>query len=490
MYVFKDADVEELDIFKYIHIEEMYILESTCIEEMYFRRYNRLIQMEVTMYFKRKTYEKLLEWKKLYSDKYAVLLEGARRVGKSTIAETFARNEYRSYILIDFSKATSNILDCFDDIGNLNLFFLRLQAETGITLYEHDSLIIFDEVQLFPKARQAIKHLVQDGRYSYLETGSLISIKKNVKDILIPSEEMKVEVYPMDYEEFCDATGMNYELLRQIYASGSAIGQATNRKLMRDLRIYMAVGGMPQAVEAYIDGKNFSEIDMVKRQIISLYEEDFKKIDPSGRISALYHAIPAQLAKDARKYRITTAIGKRTTTRTEELLYELIDSKTVLPCYNSTNPRVSLTDTKDFDSYKLYLSDTGLFVTLMFIDRPVTENDIYAKLLSDKLPANLGYLYENLVAQMIAVSGRELYYHTWNKKKSTHYYEVDFLTSEGSKINAFEIKSSDFRKHESISEFCRKYSQNVHNAYLISQKDAGKEEALWLKPFYLLPFLV
>ena len=294
----------------------------------------------------------------------------------------------------------------------------------------------------------------------------------------------------MDYEEFCDATGSNYGLLQQIYDSGAAIGQATNRKLMRDLRIYMAVGGMPQAVEAYVNGKNFSEIDMVKRQIISLYEEDFKKIDTSGRISALYHAIPAQLAKDARKYRITTAIGKRNNTKAEELLYDLIDSKTVLPCYNSTNPRVSLTDTKDFDSYKLYLSDTGLFITLMFIDRPVTENDIYAKLLSDKLPANLGYLYENLVAQMIAASGRELYYHTWEKKGSTHYYEVDFLVSEGCKINAFEIKSSGSGKHESIREFCSKFSQSISKAYLISQKDVGKEENLLLKPFYLLPFLI
>ena len=442
------------------------------------------------MYFKRKAYGKLLEWKRLYSDKYAVLLEGARRVGKSTIAEAFAKNEYRSYILIDFSKTTSNILECFDDIGNMNIFFLRLQAETGITLYEHESLIIFDEVQLFPKARQAIKHLVHDGRYSYLETGSLISIKKNVKDILIPSEEMKIEVYPMDYEEFCDAVGNNYGLLQQIYDSGAAIGQATNRKLMRDLRIYMAVGGMPQAVEAYINGKNFSEVDMVKRQIISLYEEDFKKIDASGRISALYHAIPAQLSKDVRKYRITTAIGKRNNMKVEELLYELIDSKTVLPCYNSTDPRVSLTDTKDFDSYKLYLSDTGLFITLMFIDRPVTENDIYAKLLSDKLPANLGYLYENLVAQMIAASGRELYYHTWGKKESTHYYEVDFLISERSKINAFEIKSSGSGKHESIREFGKKFSQNINKTYLISQKDVGKEENLLLKPFYLMPFLV
>ena len=402
---------------------------------------------------------KLLEWKNLYSDKYAVLLEGARRVGKSTLAENFAKNEYKSYILIDFSKTTSNILECFNDIGNLNIFFLRLQAETGITLYEHESLIIFDEVQLFPKARQSIKHLIYDGRYSYLETGSLISIKKNVKDILIPSEEMKIEIYPMDYEEFCDATGSNYKLLEQIFDCNTAIGQATNRKLMRDLRIYMAVGGMPQAVEAYINGKNFSEIDMIKRQIISLYEEDFKKIDASGRISALYHSIPAQLSKDTKKYRITTAIRKRN-------------------------------NTKDFNSYKLYLSDTGLFITLMFIDRPVTENDIYAKLLSDKLPANLGYLYENLVAQMIAASGRELYYHTWEKDDSTHYYEVDFLISEGSKINAFEIKSSGSGNHESIREFCRKFSQNINKAYLISQKDTGKEEDLLLRPFYLMPFLV
>lgn len=443
----------------------------------------------VIMYFERKAYQKLLEWKEKYADKYAVMLEGARRVGKSTIAENFAKNEYKSHILIDFSKATDTIRSCFDDIGNLNVFFLRLQAETGTTLYEHESLIIFDEVQLFPKARQAIKHLVADGRYSYLETGSLISIRKNVKDILIPSEEMKIQVFPMDYEEFCDATGGNFELLRQIFGSKRAIGQATNRKLMRDLRVYMAVGGMPQAVEAYINGKNFSEIDMIKRQIISLYEEDFKKIDPSGRISALYHAVPAQLAKDARKYRITTAIGKRNNSKADELLYELIDSKTVLPCYNSTDPRASLADTKDFNSYKLYLSDTGLFVTLMFIDRPATENKLYAKLLSDKLPANLGYLYENLAAQMIAASGRELYYHTWEKTGSTHYYEVDFLISDGSKIDALEIKSSGTGKHESIKEFCRKFSQNINRAYLISQKDVGNEENLLLKPFYLVPFL-
>ena len=442
------------------------------------------------MYFRRKAYDKLLEWKEQYSHQYAVLLEGARRVGKSTIAENFAQNEYRSYNMIDFSKAENNIKECFDDIGNLDMFFLRLQAETGTTLYEHESLIVFDEVQLYPKARQAIKHLVKDGRYSYLETGSLISIRRNVQDILIPSEEMKIPVYPMDYEEFCDATGMDFSILRQVYDAGASMGQSVNRKLMRELRMYMAVGGMPQAVEAYVNGKNFSQIDMVKRQIISLYEDDFKKIDPSGRISALYHSIPAQLAKDARKYRITTATGQRNSNKMETLLYDLIDSRTVLPCYNSTNPRVSLASTKDFDSYKLYLSDTGLFVTLMFMDRPATENTIYAKLLSDKLPANLGYLYENLVAQMIASTGRELYYHTWEKTGSSHYYEVDFLVASGSKLNVFEVKSSGKGKHESINEFYHKFSAEVDHLYLLSQKDVGREGNLDMKPLYLTPFLL
>lgn len=441
------------------------------------------------MYFKRKAYDKLIDWKSNYADNYAVLLEGARRVGKSTIAKLFAENEYKSYILIDFSIASADILSCFDDINNLDMFFLRLQAITGINLYEHESVIIFDEVQLFPKARQAIKHLVKDGRYHYIETGSLISIKKNVKDILIPSEEMKIEVYPMDYEEFCNATGNNYNLIKQLFDMKRAIGQEVNRKLMRDVRIYMAVGGMPQAVEAYVNGNNFSTIDNVKRQIIHLYEEDFKKIDPSGKISALYHSIPAQLAKDQKKYRMSTALKKRTTIKEEELLFDLFDSKTVLPCYNSTDPKVSLTSTKDLNSYKLYLSDTGLFVTLMFIDRPITENEIYAKLLSDKLPANLGYLYENLMAQLLASKDRELYYHTWQKENSTHYYEIDFLISEGSKISAIEVKSSGLGKHDSICEFEKKYSKHIKNCYIFSQKDYKQENGIQFMPIYLAPFI-
>ena len=259
------------------------------------------------MNFKRKVYSRLLEWKEKYSDKYAVLLEGARRVGKSTIAQSFGENEYDSCILIDFSKATANILECFDDIANLNIFFLRLQAETGITLYEHKSLIIFDEVQLFPKARQAIKHLVADGRYSYLETGSLISIKKNVKDILIPSEEMKIQVYPMDYQEFCDATGGNYELLCQIYNTGKAIGQPTNRKLMRDLRIYMAVGGMPQAVEAYMKAIT---LDPAKTDLWREVSSSYELNNEFTKAIEAYKKYSESLSADKRTPDVQFQIGK------------------------------------------------------------------------------------------------------------------------------------------------------------------------------------
>lgn len=441
------------------------------------------------MYFKRKAYDSLKTWKLNHADHYAVLLEGARRVGKTTIAMKFAEEEYKSYILIDFSIASSDIMSCFDDVNDLDMFFLRLQAITGKNLYVHESVIIFDEIQLFPKARQAIKHLVKDGRYHYIETGSLISIKKNVKDILIPSEEMKIHVYPMDYEEFCNAVKLNYSLMRQLFGMKKSIGQEVNRKLMRDIRVYMAVGGMPQAVEAYINGKNFAEIDYVKRQIINLYEEDFKKIDSSGKISALYHSIPAQLAKDQKKYRLSSGLGKKPTSKDKELLFDLLDSKTVLPCYNSTDPSVSLSATKDFNSYKLYLSDTGLFVTLMFIDRPVVENEIYAKLLSDKLPTNLGFLYENLMAQLLSSMDRELYYHTWEKMNSTHYYEVDFLISQGTKVSVIEVKSSGLGKYESIREFSKKYSKHIKNCYVFSQKDYQQKDGIQFMPMYLAPFI-
>lgn len=442
------------------------------------------------MYFKRKIYDQLLNWKEKDAHAYAILIEGARRVGKSTVAEVFAQNEYQAYLLIDFANTSSLVLDCFDDIHDLDLFFLRLQAATGKTLVEKESVIIFDEIQLFPKARQAIKYLVKDGRYHYIETGSLISIKRNVQDILIPSEERKIKMFPMDFEEFCWASGMNtYPLAEISYRSGRPIGDDINRKWMRDFRIYMAVGGLPQAVQAYVDGKNFSEIDRVKRGIIDLYQSDFKKIDPSGRLSTVYASIPSQLARDTRRFNLTSAIGKRTNPKDEGIIYELIDSRTVLPAYSTRDPRVSLSLTKDLSTYKLYLSDTGLFITLMFMDRPDQVNTIYTKLLSDKLPANLGYLYENAVAQIIASKGHELYYHTWDREGTTHYYELDFLMAEGEKIHALEVKSSGIGKFTSLKVFMKKYSKHIGKAIVLSQKDRSYKDGIEFLPIYMLNYL-
>lgn len=437
--------------------------------------------------FQRKVYQKLMIWKEKYASKQACLLEGARQVGKTTIAEHFAQNEYTSYIKIDFANTTEEILDIFSNTAKLDLLFLRLQTETGIKLTEGESAIIFDQIQCNSKARNIAKDLVKDGRYHYIETADFLYSNRKSEE----ASEYKIKMYPMDYEEFLwAAENPNYELLQKLYERKKEVGQQLNRKLMRDFRIYMAVGGMPQAVDAYVKGKNFTEIDAVKRTILSLYEDDFKKIDASGKITAMFHSIPAQLSKDTKRYVISSATGKRKSKKDEELLYDLADSKTVLLTYNSTDPRVSLAMTKDLKSYKMYLCDTGLFVTLMFMDRPAAENDIYAKLLSDKLPANLGYLYENAVAQMIASMDRELYYHTWKKKDTSHYYEIDFLLSMKDKIRALEIKSSGTGKHESILKFREKYSKNVKDTYIISQKDVGKKGNLKFLPVYFVPFLL
>ena len=441
--------------------------------------------------FNRKVFEDLKDWKQNYAPEYAALLEGARRVGKSTVAEEFARTNYRSYIKVDFANITKDLLDVFNDIADHKMFFLRLQTVTGITLYPRESVIIFDEIQLQPLVRQAIKYLVADGTYDYIETGSLISIKKNVKGIVIPSEEHKIPVYPMDYEEFMWATGNDtYPLLRDLYKTGTEVGNGTNRKLMRDFRIYMAVGGMPQAVEAYVNGKNFTEIDKVKREIIDLYINDFKKIDSSGLIGKMYESIPSQLATNKKRYMISRATGKRKTRKDLERMSDLLDSKTVIPCYNTYNPGITLARSRDDDKFKLYLSDIGLFTTMIFKASPRTDESIYSKLLGDKLSADLGYLYENVVAQMIAASNRSAYYHTWEKENSTHYYEVDFLLQDKSKLLTLEVKSSATKKHESIDTFCKKYSKYISQAVLLSQKDVGKDKNLKLKPIYMLPFIM
>ena len=441
--------------------------------------------------FRRKVFEELLDWKNNYAPKYAALLEGARRVGKSTVAEEFAKVNYRSYIKVDFANITRELLNVFEDVADHRLFFLRLQTVTGVTLYPRESVIIFDEIQRQPLVRQAIKYLVADGTYDYIETGSLISIKKNVRNIVIPSEEHRIPVYPMDYEEFMWAIGNDtYPVLRDLYKMGSEVGNGTNRKLMKDFRIYMAVGGMPQAVDAYVNGKNFTEIDRVKREIIDLYIDDFKKIDSSGLIGKMYESIPSQLATNKKKYLISRATGKRKTKKDEERLADLLDSKTVIACYNTFNPGMTLAQSRDINTFKLYLSDIGLFTTMIFKASPKTDESIYSKLLGDKLPADLGYLYENAVAQMITASNRSAYYHTWEKKNSTHYYEVDFLLRDKTKLVPLEVKSSATKKHESIDAFCEKYSKQVSQAILLSQKDVGKDNNLKLKPIYMLPFVL
>ena len=437
--------------------------------------------------FKRKAYLQLKKWKEEFAPKYACLLEGARRVGKTTIAEEFANNEYQSYIKIDFSDISKSMLSIFNDISNRDLFFLRLQAETGVQLFERSSVIIFDEVQLYPKARQAIKHLVKDGRYDYIETGSLISIKKNVKDILIPSEEYRIKVYPLDYEEFLWACNKTYDVIRTCYAGNMPLENSINRKLMRDFRIYMAVGGMPQAVEQYIETNNLEKTDEVKREIIQLYKDDLKKIDSSGRLSDIFESVPQQLALKKRRFVISKATGKRKTIRDEERLFDLIDSQIVLPCYNVSSPSLTLAQDRNVDDFKLYISDIGLFTTMIFSSANEAEENIYKKLLSDKLPANLGYLYENAAAQAIVAAGGNLFFHTWLKKESTHSYEIDFLIPSKLKVIPIEIKSSSIISHDSIDVFSMKYSSITARRIIFSQKDVSKEGTLELKPIYMLP---
>ena len=442
--------------------------------------------------FKRKLYDKLLDWKTNRKGKTAVMIEGARRVDKSTLAKQFAENEYESYVLIDFSIASKDIIKLFDYINDLEYFFMQLQFRLGVSLIEHKSLIIFDEVQKCPKARQAIKHLVADGRYDYIETGSLISIHKNVKDIVIPSEEEKMILNPMDYEEFKWAQDdtVFYPQLKILFDKKIAIGDAVTRKLMRDFRIYMVVGGMPQAVSEYIDSHNLQEVDRVKRSIIQLYEDDFYKIDPSGRISSLFDAIPAQLNSNASRYQTASVIGDNAgTEKVLQLISELRESRTINMAYHANDPGVGMSLSMDVSKYKMYVADTGLFITLAFKDKDFTENIIYQKLMSDKLDANLGYVYENMVAQMLTAAGNRLFYYTFPTETGKHNYEIDFLLSRGNKICPIEVKSSGYKRHASLDAFCQKFSNRVLQRYLIYTKDLQKDEQTLFLPVYLTQFL-
>lgn len=444
-----------------------------------------------TIYFKRKIYDTMLKWKSEREGNTALLIQGARRIGKSTIAEEFARHEYKSYILIDFSKVSKEVHDLFNDISDLNYLFLRLQFIYQVQLHERESVIIFDEVQLQPLARQAIKHLVKDHRYDYIETGSLISVRSKSQNILIPSEETKVDMYPMDYEEFRWALGdtATIPLLRAAFEKKMSLGDAVHRKLMRDFRLYMLVGGMPQAVAAYIKTNNFTAVDLAKRDIIALYEEDFGKIDSSGKAKALYDAIPAQLSKNAMRYQVGKAVEDEKVDRIMNIVKDMEVSMTVNVAYHSDDPNAGLALTKNEEYFKMYASDTGLFVTLAFKDSDITENIIYNKLLNDKLSTNLGYVYENVIAQMLRATGKKLFYHTIPYAKGKKYYEVDFVIPDKHKISPIEVKSSGYRTHKSLDEFCSKFSDRIMNKYLIYTKDYKKENGIEYIPVYMTMLL-
>jgi len=443
------------------------------------------------IFFKRKMYDTMLKWKSERNGDTALLIQGARRIGKSTIAEEFARNEYKSYILIDFSNVSKEVSDLFKDISDLNYLFLRLQFIYQVQLYERESVIIFDEVQLQPLARQAIKHLVKDHRYDYIETGSLISVRSRSRNIIIPSEETKVDMFPMDYEEFRWALGdtATIPLLRNAFEKKLPLGDAVHRKLMRDFRLYMLVGGMPQAVAAYIKKNNFTAVDLAKRDIIALYEEDFGKIDDSGRAKAMYDAIPAQLSKNALRYQVGKAVKDEKVERIVNVVKEMEDSMTVNVTYHSDDPNAGLALTKNEEYFKMYASDTGLFVTLAFKDSDITENVIYDKLLNDKLSTNLGYVYENVIAQMLRATGKNLFYHTIPYAEGKKYYEIDFVIPHKHKISPVEVKSSGYKTHKSLDVFCSKFSDRIMHKYLIYTKDYKKENGVEYIPVYMTMFL-
>lgn len=441
--------------------------------------------------FKRKIYDRLLKWKAERQGQSAILVQGARRVGKSTIVEQFAKQEYKSYILIDFSKCPKEVFNLFDDISDLNHLFVRLQLAYGVSLHERNSVIVFDEVQKQPLARQAIKHLVADGRYDYIETGSLISIRKNVKDIIIPSEETRVNMYPMDYEEFRWALGdmATIPLLRSLSEKPVPLGDAAHRKLLRDFRLYMLVGGMPQAVNKYLETNNLAEVDNTKREILELYDGDFMKIDDSGKLSMLFNAIPAELNKNASRYQVSSVIENGKADRLTEYIADLRESMTVNMAYHVNDPNAGMSFYKDLSRYKMFLADTGLFVTLAFRDKDFTENVIYQKLWNDKLGTNLGYLYENVVAQMLRSAGNELFYHTFPTERGNRNYEIDFLLARKDKVCPIEVKSSGYSTHASLNAFCNKYSNRVQNRYLLYSKDIKNEGGVQYLPFYMTMFL-
>lgn len=437
------------------------------------------------MIFKRKLYNELIEWKQRSNGKTALMIEGARRVGKTTLVKTFADNEYKSWVYIDFSAANKDILNLFSDLSDLDSFYRDLQVISKKEFFERNTALIFDEIQNFKRARESIKHLVADGRYDIIETGSLISIKKNIDGIVIPSEEECYELHPLSFEEFLLAKGNNtFRLLEYNFEKGKPLNEATHNSMMREYRDYIAVGGMPQAVEAYVNGKSFQDIDRIKRAIIRLYADDFMKIDPTGITGDYFRMIPSELASESIRYRVNGRIE-----RNIGKITNMAESKTVQLCFHVNDPHIGMSGNLNRTFFKIFLEDTGLFVTLCFSDNKFSDNVIYERLVKGRLPANLGYVYENAVCQALVSSGHIPRYHTFEKPDGKHHYEIDFIISKGLKIVPIEVKSSSEKSHKSLDEYLAKHHNDTPEAFVICTKNLRKEGNITYLPIYMTEFL-
>lgn len=443
----------------------------------------------------RKIYRRLLEWKEKDKGSCALLLDGARRVGKSYIAEQFGKNEYKSYLLIDFAHMQQEVREIFEnDKNDFDLFFNKLSAYYRTPLYQRETLIIFDEVQRYPAARELVKYLVADGRYDYLETGSLISLRMNVENIVVPSEEEHVEMFPMDFEEFLWALGdkTTVPFLRECFENTKPLGQAMHRRVMNDFRQYMLVGGMPQAVEAYIKDKNFEIVDRIKKRILTLYREDITKFAKGyeAKVLAVFDEMPSQLSKVEKKFKLSSIdIGARFRDYENSFMW-LAEAMIVNNCYNATEPTVGLAMSKEHTTRKCYMGDTGLLISHSFMDDAFMDNELYRDILLDRLHVNEGMLMENIVAQELRAHGHKLYFYSrvdTNSRENS--MEIDFLIRRERKICPIEVKSGAYRKHSSLDKFRKRFSGKIGQTYILYTKDICVKEEVVHLPLYFAMFL-
>lgn len=449
------------------------------------------------MIFKRKIYNKLLEWKHATQGSRAILIEGARRIGKSTIVKEFARNEYKSFIFIDFNIASDVVRSAFQNyMTDLDTFFMILSAEYNVTLHRRESIIVFDEVQKFPTARQAIKYLVADGRYDYVETGSLISIKENVHDITIPSEERKMYMYPMDFEEYCWAMNENglAEYIRQCYRDEVPLEQALHKKAMLLFRQYILVGGMPKSVSAFIENdRSFEKADVEKRDILQLYREDIMKIKSGYRsnVLAIFDQIPAFLSRSERRVVMSKIEKGSSFPQYHDTFYWLADSMIVNECFNTTDPNIGLSLNEDRTYVKCYMGDTGLLISHTFDENEIADEQLYKEILLGKLSVNEGMFYENAVSQMLVAAGHKLYFYTkYNEVSHRNEIEIDFVLSNRSKLKykiyPIEVKSSDKYTTKSLIKFNEKFHSRIGKSYVVHPKNLKKEESTLYIPAYMV----